>query len=138
MIKAIARELMLMKALKQISIYYPSFLAVWIALVLSSMWNGAQGRDFFNPALLEIDNPAMKGADLSAFESGAQAPGTYHVDVIINDSQVDTRDIVFYTVKDGGGEVVLEPCLTVEQLRSYGVKTAQFPALSGKGECVNL
>lgn len=127
-----------MKALKQISIYYPSFLAVWIALVLSSMWNGAQGRDFFNPALLEIDNPAMKGADLSAFESGAQAPGTYHVDVIINDSQVDTRDIVFYTVKDGGGEVVLEPCLTVEQLRSYGVKTAQFPALSGKGECANL
>lgn len=127
-----------MKALKRISVYYPSYPAVWVMLVLSSIWSSAQGRDFFNPALLEIDNPAMKGADLSAFESGAQAAGTYHADVIINDSQVDTRDIVFYAAKEGGGEVVLEPCLTVEQLQSYGVKTAQFPALSVKGECANL
>jgi outer membrane usher protein FimD/PapC len=30
--------------------------------------------------------------DLSGFESGAQAPGDYHVDIVLDDRLVDTRD----------------------------------------------
>lgn len=127
-----------MKAQKRKPEHYPAYLVVGVTLLFSVMGNDAQGRDFFNPALLEIDNPEMKGADLSAFENGAQAPGTYHVDVIINDKVVDARDIVFYAVERQGGVPELKPCLTVDLLQSYGVKTAQFAALSGTGKCADL
>lgn len=127
-----------MKAMKRTSCFRPAPFALGITLAISPLFNDAEGRDFFNPALLELDNPAMKGADLSAFESGAQAPGTYHVDVIIDDQMVDTRDITFYAVKDESGETQLAPCLSVALLQSYGVKTAQFPGLSTSGECANL
>lgn len=126
-----------MKALKRIFIHFSSYLAGITLLILFPDFN-AQGRDFFNPALLEIDNPAMQGADLSAFENGAQAPGSYHVDVVINDKVVDTRDIVFSAVKQGDGSVELKPCLTVSELQGYGVKTAQFPALLTTGKCADL
>jgi outer membrane usher protein len=32
----------------------------------------------------------------------------------------------------------LQPCLSIEQLKQWGVKTALFPSLPGKSECANL
>ncbi|MGU0056672.1 FimD/PapC N-terminal domain-containing protein [Enterobacter hormaechei] len=49
-------------------------------------------------------------ADLSAFESGSQAPGTYHVDIILDDRLLETRDIRFMAVKDANGSETLQPC----------------------------
>ncbi|WP_441587039.1 FimD/PapC N-terminal domain-containing protein, partial [Enterobacter chuandaensis] len=37
----------------------------------------------------------MGKADLSAFESGSQAPGKYHVDIILDDQLIETSDIDF-------------------------------------------
>lgn len=119
-------------------LYPVSRLAFCITLALSGPIPSLQARDFFNPELLEIDNPAMKGADLSAFESGAQAPGTYHVDVIINDQTVDTRDIAFHLVRAGADDEKLQPCLSVGLLQSWGVKTGLFPGLGSDPACVNL
>lgn len=119
-------------------LYPVSRLAFCITLALSGPVPSLQARDFFNPELLEIDNPAMKGADLSAFESGAQAPGTYHVDVIINDQTVDTRDIAFHLVRAGADDEKLQPCLSVGLLQSWGVKTGLFPGLGSDPACVNL
>ena len=118
--------------------FEPARLAVFIALALSGVISTGYARDYFNPDLLELDNPAMKGADLSNFESGSQAPGTYRVDIIVNQQTVDTHEIKFIAVKDAKGEDKLEPCLPVALLQSYGVKTTLFPELKGEGECARL
>jgi outer membrane usher protein len=110
-----------------------------IAVILISMAYSRSGmtREYFNPALLEVDNPDMSGTDLSAFEDGAQAPGTYHVDIIINDRTVDTTDVAFKLVSKAGKDS-LQPCLSVSQLQKYGVKTVLFPALNGQNGCADL
>ena len=115
-----------------------TYLAWCIALACTGMSESAQARDYFNPALLEVNNPSSKGADLSAYENGEQAPGVYLVDVIINDQMVDTRDVTFKLAKDSKGEAQLQPCLSAGILQSYGVKTALFPGLNVDHECVDL
>ena len=123
---------------KQEKLFKPARLAFLIAFALGAVSQAVCARDFFNPDLIELDDPGMKGADLSAFESGSQLPGTYRVDVVISDQVVDTRDIRFDSVKDADGDMILQPCLSVAQLKSWGVKTELFPALSSEGECAKL
>lgn len=54
----------------------------------------AQADTYFNPAFLSNDPGAV--ADLSRFEkAGGQAPGTYRVDVYLNDAFVATRNVTF-------------------------------------------
>lgn len=123
---------------KQDVLFKPARLAFLIALALGAVSQTAHARDYFNPELIELDNPGMKGADLSSFESGSQLPGTYRVDVILGEQIVDTRDIKFDAVKDAAGDDVLQPCLSVAQLKSWGVKTELFPDLSANGACARL
>lgn len=118
--------------------FKPARLALLIAFALEAVSHGVYARDYFNPELIELDNPGMNKADLSAFESGSQLPGTYRVDVIVGEQIVDTRDIQFSTVKDDKGEESLQPCLSVEELKNWGVKTEQFPDLNTNGQCANL
>ncbi|CAI1725781.1 fimbria/pilus outer membrane usher protein [Serratia fonticola] len=101
---------------------------------------GAQARDYFNPQMLEIDNPHQGNTDLTVFEDGAnQAPGTYRVDIYLNNEQQDTRDIEFRLLKDAEGKESLQPCLSVASLNAMGIKTDLFPELgNGKAECANL
>lgn len=113
-------------------------LAWCVALACSGMSEVSQARDYFNPALLEVDNPSSQGVDLAAFENGEQAPGVYRVDVIINDQMVDTRDITFKLAKDGKDVAKLQPCLSAGLLESYGVKIALFPQIKADDECVDL
>ena len=56
--------------------FKPARLAFLIALAAGTLSPIAHARDYFNPELIELDNPAMKGVDLSAFESGSQLPGS--------------------------------------------------------------
>ncbi|EHJ2438118.1 TPA: fimbria/pilus outer membrane usher protein [Salmonella enterica subsp. enterica serovar Bahrenfeld] len=118
--------------------FKPERLAFFIAFALGAVSQAACARDYFNPELIELGSPGMKGADLSAFESGSQLPGTYRVDVIIGEQIVDTRDIKFEAAKGADGSGLLQPCLSVEQLKSWGVKTELFPELNANGECVRL
>ena len=113
-------------------------LALLITIALFSNTQNSYSRDFFNPELVELDNPGTEKVDLSGFESGAQAPGDYHVDVVLDDRLVDTRDIRFVLLKEPGGDDKLVPCLSIEQLESWGVKTGLFPALKGETSCANL
>ena len=42
-------------------------------------------------------------------------------------------------VKDANGSETLQPCLSIGQLKAWGVKTALFPQLdAGEGECADL
>lgn len=120
---------------KQAVLFKLAALACLIATVLAS---AAYANEYFNPELIELDNPGMKGADLSAFESGSQLPGTYRVDVLIGGQIVDTREIKFDAVKNAEGETILQPCLSVAQLNSWGIKTGLFPDLRSGGECAKL
>lgn len=116
----------------------PTFLACYISFVCSGASTSCIAQDYFNPALLEIDNPSSRKVDLSAFENGEQAPGIYRVDVIINDQMVDSRDITFQLVKNAGGEVKLQPCLSTAMLKNYGIKTSQFPELLPDDKCARI
>ena len=80
----------------------PARLAILIAVALNGFIPFASARDYFNPELLELDNPTGGKIDLTAYESGAQAPGTYHVDIVLDEQLVDTRDIEFTALHQRG------------------------------------
>ncbi len=117
-------------------------LAYLIATLLGCTPLGVQAREVFNPALLGADNPQQGVTDLSVFEEGGgnQLPGTYRVDIYINNQQQDTRDVEFRTQKNADGKESLQPCLSVDQLKEMGVKTDLFPGLAAdKGQqCAQL
>lgn len=118
--------------------FRPTSLAYYLMLALSSFYSPAYARDFFNPELLEIDNPGAGKTDLSAYETGSQAPGIYHVDIILDDQLVDTRDIEFSALPDSKDDIALQPCLSMTQLKDWGVRTELFPQLVSQGSCANL
>jgi len=109
-------------------------------LALTGLPLNAQARDYFNPTLLQLDNPQQGSVDLSVFEDGeSQAPGSYRVDIAINDQPVDTRDVVFTLQKGADGKASLQPCLSVKALAEMGIRTELFPALGDDGrQCADL
>jgi len=101
-------------------VFMPSLLA--LAIAVSS--GAVQAEDYFNPAALEL-TPEQAGLDLSKFSTnGSQIPGTYLVDIYLNDNKIETREVKF---DDLNGK--LQPELTPDQLRAMGIKLEAFPAL---------
>lgn len=117
-----------------------SQLACFIALQCAlPVCNTAFAREYFNPALLGIDGPGKDLTDLSAFEEGVgQMPGAYRVDVIVNKTSAGVHDVNFVMQKDKTGNATLQPCLSVDELREFGIRTDTFPDLVGHGDCANL
>lgn len=106
--------------------------------IMFGVSGAVQAREYFNPALLEIDNPSQAGADLSVFEEGAQAPGKYRVDLYVNNEMIDTRDLEFVLMPDVTGQNKLQPCLTRAELQELGVKVEMYPALKADSKCIDL
>ncbi|MFU2316445.1 fimbria/pilus outer membrane usher protein [Rahnella sp. PCH160] len=108
----------------------------YFKIKLLALLIGYSGMSFadagFNPALLE-NVGAGDVSDLSVFTKGdSQAPGKYTVDIFVNNAPVDHKEVSFYSDKDninpeGSG---LIPCLTLEQLKQYGVKLEAVPELA--------
>ncbi|MBF7979192.1 MULTISPECIES: fimbrial biogenesis usher protein [Rahnella] len=113
----------------------PTLIAALIATAL--FLPAANAELYFAPALISSD-PDMV-ADLQRFEKeGAQLPGSYRVDVYINNVLSASRDIVFVdksgineesavladAIRDETG---LMACLTMEELESSGVNVSLFP-----------
>ena len=81
---------------------------------------------YFNPRFLADDPAAV--ADLSGFEKGQELPpGTYRVDIYLNDGYMTTRDVSFSAGESGQG---LMPCLTRGQLASMGLNTAAIGGMN--------
>lgn len=118
-----------------IVVFRPAPVALFIAVVLGGHITSTEAREFFNPKLLEQDTPSGTKADLTAFETGSQVPGVYHVDIVLDEQVVDTRDIRFDTHEDTDGNSQLQPCIRPELLNSWGIKTELFPDLDNGGEC---
>ncbi|ENZ0348293.1 fimbria/pilus outer membrane usher protein [Morganella morganii] len=84
---------------------------------------------YFNPALIERTGSASDEIDLSVFEEGGQIPGIYRVDIFVNQNYQETRDVTFFSVNEHNGKMTLKPCLSVNALAKYGIKTPLFPGL---------
>ncbi|HAW2355778.1 TPA: fimbrial biogenesis outer membrane usher protein [Escherichia coli] len=99
-----------------------------------------QAREYFNPALLELGSPDQKAVDLSVFEEkGGQTPGTYRVDIYLNDNSVGVHSVEFRVMKDRAGNETLSPCLSVSDLEKWGVLVSKYPDLSSPGSgCADL
>ena len=110
-------------------------LSLCIVIFLAETQHLAFSEVSFNPQLLEgIDAESFK-SDLSNFEKGSQLPGTYYVDIVIDNKTVESRNVTFTS----GTDNKLMPCLSVVQLKQWGVKTDNYPDLqSGNEECANL
>ncbi len=118
---------------------YPRKSIIAVSLLSALCIPYAESQDYFNPALLEMTSTAPPSVDLSSFEAGTQAPGTYRVDVFINKQLVDTKEIEFKQVETESGNNQLQPCLSVAQLKSWGVKTENYPDLGDiKAPCAKL
>lgn len=73
---------------------------------------------YFNPRFLS--NDLAESVDLSAFTKGREAPpGTYRVDIYLNDEFMTSRDITFIA-DDNNAELI--PCLSTDLLVSLGIK----------------
>ncbi|MEL4867730.1 fimbria/pilus outer membrane usher protein [Pantoea agglomerans] len=116
-----------------------SLLVILCGLALAIFAQQVMADDYFNPALLDIDNPQQGKTDLSVYEKGpGQAPGKYQVAIFINNNKIDTRDVTFKLQKDPLGNNALQPCFSLSDLKSLGIKTKKYPALMAKGQCANL
>ncbi|HHT2664628.1 TPA: fimbria/pilus outer membrane usher protein [Citrobacter freundii] len=77
--------------------------------------------EFDNSLLFYSDGEKSKGINLKYFsqDGGGVLPGSYKVDIIINDEDITSEDITFKESKNKSGEVY--PYITQEMLSSWGV-----------------
>jgi outer membrane usher protein len=102
------------------------FVSLPIVLIIAMQGVPAQAELYFNPRFLSDDPAAV--ADLSGFAKGQEVPpGTYRVDIYLNNGFITTRDVIFQAEKDGQG---LAPCLTRGQLASMGVNVGAIAGMN--------
>lgn len=103
-----------------------TFTRLSLALLFVFATFPAKASLYFNPRFLADDPAAV--ADLSRFESGQEAPpGTYRVDIYLNNGFITTRDVVFTADESDKG---ITPCLTQKQLASMGINTAAIKGIN--------
>jgi outer membrane usher protein len=109
-----------------------TFFKLSVLSLLISYTSASHADKGFNPALLE-NVGSGEISDLSAFAAGdGQAPGIYTVDISVNNTLVDHREVAFYSDKDkinpeGSG---LIPCFTLADLQKYGLNAKAVPELA--------
>ncbi|EMR7783619.1 fimbria/pilus outer membrane usher protein [Escherichia coli] len=100
----------------------PRFARLTIALGLATAVFPVDAEYYFNPRFLS--NDLAESVDLSAFTKGREAPpGTYRVDIYLNDEFMTSRDITFIA-DDNNAELI--PCLSTDLLVSLGIKKSEL------------
>jgi outer membrane usher protein len=133
--------------ISQSLLFRRSPLALALLVALNSASAAASTQNYFNPAFLSSDKEAV--ADLSRFENGgSQAPGTYRVDVYLNEKFVALQDVSFVARENAAAPPTtdeadasgLQPCFTTKALDALGVNISAFPklALLPADDCVDL
>ncbi|WP_414147778.1 fimbria/pilus outer membrane usher protein [Erwinia sp. BNK-24-b] len=105
-------------------IYRCPFLALMVLLGIKNA-TAEQPEFWFPPSLIAEDSQNV--ADLTQFAKGGQLPGTYQVELFLNENQVDTRNVRFaLPIKDGdlykADSSGLMACLTKKGLLKLGVR----------------
>ncbi len=106
-----------------------------ILIVALSGINTAGADDYFDPDFLTTPSGEALNVDLSAFEKSSFIPGTYRVDIYLNDKYVNTQEILFYSDKNTHK---LRPCFTDTELADYGIKPEYYSLPDQSGDCVDL
>ncbi|NUA68562.1 fimbrial usher FimD, partial [Escherichia coli] len=102
------------------------FVRLFVACAFAAQTPLSSAELYFNPRFLADDPQAV--ADLSRFENGQELPpGTYRVDIYLNNGYMATRDVTFNT---GDSEQGIVPCLTRAQLASMGLNTASVSGMN--------
>jgi len=98
-----------------------------VLVVLQVLFCGiAHAEGTFNPYFLSNDPVSV--ADLTRFDKGLTVPpGTYRVDIYVNDVYFTTRDVNFNVNLAG---TALVPCLSHRQLSAMGVNIKGIPSSS--------
>ncbi|HCQ8444965.1 TPA: fimbrial biogenesis outer membrane usher protein, partial [Klebsiella oxytoca] len=113
-----------------------AFAQITLALLLAAPIFSVQAELYFNPRFLADDPAAV--ADLSGFANGQEVPpGTYRVDIYLNDGFMTTRDVTFNSSESDRS---LVPCLTRGQLAGMGVNTTSIKGIGALASdaCVPL
>jgi outer membrane usher protein len=102
-------------------------LLIYVGTTLGSLFSldSVLADKYFDPYAINLASLDQDLVDLEAFNQGKQLPGTYRVDVFLNDKYVDQRDVTFVRANDQ-----LQPLLSVEDLKAMGVNTEAFPLFS--------
>lgn len=96
----------------------PRFARLTFALGLATAVFPVDAEYYFNPRFLS--NDLAESVDLSAFTKGREAPpGTYRVDIYLNDEFMTSRDITFIA-DDNNADLI--PCLSTDLLVNLGIK----------------
>ena len=102
------------------------FVRFFVACAFAAQAPLSSAELYFNPRFLADDPQAV--ADLSRFENGQELPpGTYRVDIYLNNGYMATRDVTFNT---GDSEQGIVPCLTRAQLAGMGLNTASVSGMN--------
>lgn len=101
-----------------------------IALLISGLFPAKAGELYFMSDALEKTHTSAKSIDLSRFEHGEQLPGTYRVEIWLNNEYVRTENISFVALNGVG----LAPELNRGMLEMLGVRTQLFPKLAALPE----
>ncbi len=113
-------------------------ICVAIVLCLSTLSSRAEAGEYFNPNLLEVAEDPAASVDLSYFSQDGVPPGTYHLDVYINDKYVSSESLTFQEIGHDAGATA-SPCLSAEYLNSWLINTTAYPQLFAAGEtCARL
>lgn len=116
---------------QSISMAFFSTLLMFFILFIFNKESFASDGVYFNPSFLSSDPSSV--ADLSSFESGMDVPpGTYNVDVYLNDIFVFNKDITFFLNKEN----LLSPCFEKNTLIEMGVSLTSLPKESEN--CLSL
>ncbi|WP_233501690.1 fimbria/pilus outer membrane usher protein [Pantoea sp. AG1095] len=97
-----------------------------IAFLLSGIFPAAADDVYFMADALEKTHSTSQDIDLSCFERGEQLPGTYRVEIWLNENYIRTENVSFVPVKGFG----LAPELNRRVLESFGVRVKAFPELA--------
>jgi outer membrane usher protein len=93
----------------------------------------AEAGEYFNPNLLEVAESPAASVDLSYFSQDGIPPGTYHLDVYINDKYVSSDSLTFQEISHDAGATA-SPCLSAEYLNSWLINTTAYPQLFEAGK----
>ncbi len=108
-------------------------ICVAIILCLSTLPSRAEAGEYFNPNLLEVAESPAASVDLSYFSQDGIPPGTYHLDVYINDKYVSSDSLTFQEISHDAGATA-SPCLSAEYLNSWLINTTAYPQLFEAGK----
>ncbi|MEO6934929.1 MAG: fimbria/pilus outer membrane usher protein [Collimonas sp.] len=114
--------------------------AITLAVLAQVAHAQGQGGSVFNEQFLDIGGEQSR-ADLSLFAFGNRVmPGSYLVDVSLNESGVGQSQVNFVDNPDNAANnKSAQACITRAMLEGWGVKVEVFPALMAAGDqCVDL